>query len=81
MSDVSIPFGRYRHFKHGDLYDVIGVASHSETQESFVVYRSVEKGTLWIRPLAMFTEMVSRDGYYGQRFTLIEERRNNELTQ
>jgi hypothetical protein len=54
--------GRYRHFK-GNEYTVLGVARHSETQEEMVVYRQ-EYGdrSLWVRPLAMFQEMVTVEG-------------------
>jgi len=60
--------GRYRHFK-GNLYDVIDIAHHSETQEPMVVYRALygEHG-LWVRPLAMFLETIQRDGKIIQRF-------------
>ena len=63
--------GRYRHFK-GKEYDVIGVATHSETGERFVVYRPLygERG-LWVRPLAMFTERVMHDGVEQPRFAYI----------
>ena len=30
--------GRYRHFKGGE-YEVLGLATHSETEEPMVVYR------------------------------------------
>lgn len=64
--------GMYRHFK-GGLYDVIGVAKHSETSEVCVVYRAQqEAGELWIRPLAMFSDHVERDGYSGPRFVRVE---------
>ena len=33
-----IPAGTYRHYK-GTLYEVIGEATHSETEEPLVVYR------------------------------------------
>ncbi|MCI4406656.1 MAG: DUF1653 domain-containing protein [Sulfuricurvum sp.] len=48
--------GLYRHYK-GKHYEVIGVAKHSETNESMVVYRPLygERG-LWVRPLKMFEE-------------------------
>lgn len=65
--------GKYRHFK-GGLYEVIGLASHSETMEPMVVYRALygEQG-LWVRPAAMWQEMVDRDGYHGPRFCYMEE--------
>lgn len=70
---MNIRPGRYRHFKGGE-YEVLGVATHSETLEPMVVYRALygEKG-LWVRPAAMWNQMVERDGYTGPRFTLIEE--------
>jgi hypothetical protein len=53
-----VALGRYRHFK-GGLYEVLGVATHSETGETLVVYRPLYgEGALWVRPLAMFIEMV-----------------------
>lgn len=63
--------GRYRHFK-GNEYELLGVAKHSETLEPMVVYRALygEHG-LWVRPAAMWTESVERDGYSGPRFTYI----------
>lgn len=64
----SIPKGRYRHFKGGE-YEVIDVARDSETQQPVVVYRALygEHG-LWVRPLAMFAEIIERDGRRMPRF-------------
>ena len=64
--------GRYRHFK-GKEYEVIGIASHSETLEPMVVYRALYgEGGLWVRPLAMWSEPVERDGQtYPHRFTYL----------
>ncbi len=66
--------GRYRHFKGGE-YEVLGVASHSETLEPMVVYRALygEKG-LWVRPASMWEEQVEREGYSGPRFIFMEDR-------
>ncbi len=64
--------GRYRHFKGGE-YELIGVAKHSETLEPMVVYRALYgEGGLWVRPAAMWTEQVERDGYKGPRFICLE---------
>lgn len=60
--------GVYRHFK-GARYEVIALARHSETEETMVLYRPlVGDPTLWVRPLAMWNEHVSRDDYRGPRF-------------
>ena len=63
--------GRYRHFK-GNEYEVLGMASHSETFEPMVIYRALY-GThnLWVRPASMWNEMVTRDGVTRRRFTYI----------
>lgn len=65
--------GRYRHYK-GREYTVLGVARHSETEDSYVVYRQ-EYGPheLWIRPLAMFTEEVKVDGRTVPRFEFVSD--------
>lgn len=66
-----IPTGRYRHYK-GQEYTVLGVARHSETEESLVVYRQ-EYGTqgLWVRPLNMFTEEVQVNEKRVPRFAYL----------
>ena len=63
--------GRYRHYK-GMEYLVIGKARHSETLETLVVYQALygERGT-WVRPAAMFTELVDVAGRRVPRFTRI----------
>ena len=72
MADAPAP-GRYRHYKGGE-YEVLGVATHSETEESLVVYRPLygERG-LWVRPLAMFVETVECDGEVVPRFQVVGE--------
>ena len=65
--------GKYRHFK-GMEYELIGVASHSETMEPMVVYRALYgEGGLWVRSAEMWTEWVDRDNYHGPRFQYVEE--------
>ncbi len=65
--------GKYRHFK-GNLYEVIGIASHSETLEPMVVYRALYGDQrLWVRPAAMWTQWVDQGDYHGPRFVPVEE--------
>ncbi len=60
--------GQYRHYKGND-YQVLGVATHSETGEFLVVYRPLYGDyDLWVRPLAMFTENVILAGESLPRF-------------
>ena len=64
--------GRYRHFKGGE-YELIGLATHSETLEPMVVYRALYgEGGLWVRPARMWMERVERDGYAGPRFSPVD---------
>ncbi|MCI5485488.1 MAG: DUF1653 domain-containing protein [Clostridiales bacterium] len=65
--------GKYRHFK-GNEYELLFVATHSETGEQMVVYRALYgEGGFWVRPASMWTEHVERDGYSGPRFYPVEE--------
>lgn len=68
---MDIKLGKYRHFK-GNEYEVIGIASHSETLEPMVVYKALYgEGSLWVRPAAMWNEQVTKDNYQGPRFQYI----------
>ena len=60
--------GVYRHFK-GNRYELLHIATHSETMEPMVVYRALygERG-VWVRPLRMWTEMVEVNGAQVPRF-------------
>ena len=70
---MAIKKGVYKHHK-GNLYEVIDVARHSETEEEHVVYRTLYGDhSLWIRPLSMFDEDIERDGKTIKRFEFVEE--------
>jgi hypothetical protein len=65
--------GLYKHYK-GNLYEVIGIARHSETLEELVVYKATyqkEGENLWVRPLSMFLETIVIDGLERKRFEKI----------
>lgn len=64
---------KYRHFK-GNEYEVLAIATHSETLEKMVVYRALYgEGGIWVRPLEMFEGTVERDGRVMRRFEEIKE--------
>jgi hypothetical protein len=70
---MSMVKGIYKHYK-GNLYEVIDVAKHSETEEEHVVYRTLYGDySLWVRPLAMFIETVELDGQQVARFEYVED--------
>ena len=53
----------YKHFK-GNLYVVLNVARHTETNELFVVYAATkEMQRIYARPLEMFMSEVDREKY------------------
>jgi len=65
--------GKYRHFK-GNEYQVIEIAKHSETLEPMVVYKALYgAGEIWVRPAAMWNEVIDKNGYQGPRFQYIGE--------
>lgn len=68
--NMSVELGIYKHYK-GNLYEVIAVATHSESLEKMVVYKALyqkEGENMWVRPLAMFQETVLIKGQKTPRF-------------
>lgn len=77
MTTQEITPGYYRHYK-GNMYEVIGVAKHSETLEDMVVYCALyegdfPEGQIWTRPLSMFKETIEVDGQPRPRFERVED--------
>jgi hypothetical protein len=67
--------GIYRHSKKGQLYEVLGIALQTETNEPLVVYRPLYENEyeLFARPYAMFTESVELNGEMKPRFEKVDE--------
>ena len=59
--------GLYKHYK-GNMYQVVGIAKHSETVEDMIVYKSIKTGDLWVRPAYMWNQIIDDKGTL--RFTL-----------
>ena len=70
---MDIEQGKYKHYK-GPLYEVLGTARHSETEEWMVVYKTLYADfSTWVRPYDMFVSTVEIDGVKVARFKKIED--------
>ena len=70
---MKITPGIYAHYK-GNRYRVIDTVTHSETEETLVLYRPLYgEQKLWVRPYDMFTESVEVEGQSVPRFRLVKE--------
>jgi hypothetical protein len=65
--------GKYRHYK-GNFYEVLSLATHSETLEPMVVYKALygEQG-IWVRPASMWNEEVETPDGIVKRFEYVGE--------
>ena len=66
----AMQLGTYRHNKKGHLYEVVGVALQTETDEQLVIYKPLydSEFELFARPYDMFVEQVEIDGEMKPRF-------------
>lgn len=60
--------GTYRHYK-GNLYKVLYLATHTETEEKLVVYQDLkDESKVWARPVSMWNETVKTENGEVLRF-------------
>lgn len=71
---LQVQKGIYMHSKTGNLYEVLGVALHTETNEQMVIYRPLDTHSfeMFARPREMFTDKVVLDGVETERFVRYE---------
>lgn len=58
-----------KHYK-GGIYNLIGAAKHTETQEEMTIYEDT-KGRMWVRPSSMFHGTIEVDGEKELRFEVL----------
>ncbi len=72
----------YRHFK-GNLYRVLAIAMHTETEEMMVVYQEHDGENVYARPLGMFLSKVNKEKYpevsQEYRFELVSDKPQSEV--
>ena len=65
--------GLYKHYKN-KTYKVICEATHSETNETVVVYQCLYGDhSMWVRPKEMFLELVEVEGEKVPRFEFVSD--------
>ena len=74
---LTIERGTYRHNKSGKLYEVLGIALQTETDELLIIYRPMYEHDfgyeLFARPYDMFVEIVELNGERKPRFEKIDD--------
>lgn len=76
QTERPVPGQRYRHFR-GNLYQIITLGFHTETNEEMVVYQALYgEFKVYIRPLDMFLERIDKEQYpeaeQEYRFQLVD---------
>jgi len=59
--------GLYRHFK-GGIYEIVGFATCTQSDETVVIYKSYEQTKLWTRPIADFLTLLNTSTHHCGRF-------------
>ena len=76
VSPDNIKGGVFRHYKTAQDYEVVGVALHTESEESLVIYRPLYESDhkLFARPYHMFVGEVEVDNEKVYRFQKIAQK-------
>ena len=62
----------YKHFK-GNVYKIIAIAKHTETEEELIIYQQVDQPQkVWARPISMFIDIIEKNNNKFSRFTKID---------
>ncbi len=67
-----LKLGVYKHYS-GSTIQLMSVGRHSETLEEMAMYKHLDDGNFWVRPLTMFCEEIEVDGKRQPRFLFVHE--------
>lgn len=68
---IPLPGQIYEHYK-GGRYEIVSMATHSETDKILVIYKSINFGSVHARPYKIWNDIVSKDEYGPiKRFTFM----------
>lgn len=71
--------GLYRHYKNKQVYRVLDIVLHTETQQHMVLYKELiqseqnPNNLRFVRPFEMFTELVEYNGKMVPRFEKVSK--------
>jgi len=65
------PGQKFTHYRAGGTYQIVTLAVQEDTLEPLVVYRSIERDSVWVRTYQNFTEEVESSGRHVPRFSPI----------
>lgn len=61
-----LPGNIYYHYK-GGTYEIVSMATHTETNEKLVVYKSLNFGSFYARPFDVFSSKVEVEDELGNK--------------
>lgn len=68
---LPLPGEIYKHYK-GGTYEVMTLCTHTETEEKLVIYRSLNYGSIYARPLSQWFDEIPLPGILPKpRFALV----------
>jgi hypothetical protein len=62
---LPLPGEIYTHYK-GGTYEIVSMATHTETGEKLVVYKSINFGSVYVRPYSIFSDKVETKNDFGK---------------
>ena len=62
---------KYKHYK-GGTYEVITLCTHTENSEKLVIYKSLNFGSIYARPLEEFMSKIKKELSEIPRFKLLK---------